>query len=62
MWVPVQDVETPAICKVSPIVKPINARDMWTQIETQTCKKLGKKRQETKFKPETINVTSMQRP
>ena len=60
MWVPVQDEQTAAICKVLQIVKPINARDMWTRIETQTCKEVGKKREETNFKPETINVNSMQ--
>ena len=57
---PVQDEETAAIRKLLQFVKPINARDMWTWIETQTCKELGKKREETKFKPETINVNSMQ--
>ena len=51
MWVPVQDEETAAICKVLEIVKPINVRDMWRRIETQTCKELGKKREETKLKP-----------
>ena len=60
MWVPVQDEETVTISKVLQIVKHINARDMWTWIETRTCKKLGKKREETKFKPETIHVNSMQ--
>ena len=60
MWVPVQDQETAAICKVLQIVKHINARDMWTRIETQTCKELCKEREETKFKHETINVNSMQ--
>ena len=60
MWDPVQDEETVVICKVLQVVKPINARDTGTQIETQTCKELGNKREETKFKPETINVNYVQ--
>ena len=60
MWVPFQDEETVAICKVLQIVKPINAIDTWIRIETQTCKELGKKREETKFKPETINFNFTQ--
>ena len=60
VWVPVQDEETVAICKVLQILKFINGRNMWTRIETQTCKELGKKQEETTFKPETINGNSMQ--
>ena len=54
MWVTVQDEDTPAICKGRQIVKTTKSRDMWTQIETQICKELGrneKKRNQT----ETIN-------
>ena len=36
--VPIQDEETAAICIVLQIVKLINARDMWTWIETQLAK------------------------
>ena len=42
MWIPVQDEETAAICKGLQIVKTTKARDMWTWIETQICKELGR--------------------
>ena len=44
MWVPVQDEETAAIFKGLQIMKPINARDMWTWIETQFAKNSAEKR------------------
>ena len=44
MWVPVQDKETAAICKGLQIVKPINARDVWTWIETQFPNNSAEKR------------------
>ena len=44
MWVPGQDEETAAICKGLQIVKPTNARDMWTRTETQFAKNSAEKR------------------
>ena len=54
MWVPVQDEDTPAICKGWQIVKTTKSRDMWTRIETQIAKDSAETRRK-EIPTETIN-------